>query len=530
MSLRLRLLIAVGVIALVALVGADLATYSEFRGYLNGQVDSTLEGGASPLETCLAEGGRLTVSLVEETAPGSFAEVRSASGRVVSVVAATDEDHRLGSRLEQPELPVHLTGTAALRRPDRPTGRMSDECTDSIGSGSEEATITRSSAGSNEEVSEQAPPRDSSNHAYFTTPALRPGQPSYRIRVSLLSNGDFLLLGLPLTETGNTLDRLVLIELGVSAAALLAALALGFVLVRVGVKPLVEVEQTAEQIMDGDFEARVPERFRARTEMGRLTRVLNSMLSQISDDFEERDRTEKVLRSSETRMRQFLADASHELRTPIAAVSAYAELFSRGADSRPEDLARILSGIQSETARMSRLVADLMLLANLDEGRPLEMHPVELVALCADSVHAAEAVGAEWPIELVATGSVEVSGDEARLRQVIDNLLSNIRAHTPPGTGGSVVVYRHEDDAVIEVADHGPGLGAEGRRRVFERFFREDTSRARESGGAGLGLAIVQAIVRAHHGSVVAEMTPGGGTTFVVRLPVASEDAAQAAH
>jgi two-component system OmpR family sensor kinase len=173
---------------------------------------------------------------------------------------------------------------------------------------------------------------------------------------------------------------------------------------------------------------------------------------------------------------------------------------------------------------MSQLVADLMLLANLDEGRPLDQHPVELVALCADSVHAAEAVGAQWPIELVAIEPVEVSGDEARLRQVVDNLLSNIRAHTPPGTNGSVVVRRDGTDAVIEVADHGPGLGAEGQRRVFERFFREDTSRARDSGGAGLGLAIVQAIVRAHHGTVDVRVTPGGGTTFVVRLPVIAQD------
>jgi two-component system OmpR family sensor kinase len=523
-SLRLRLLIAVGVIALAALVGADFATYSEFRGYLNSQVDSTLEGGASPLQTCLGQGGRLTVSLVEETAPGTFAEVRSPGGQVVSVVAATDDDHRLVSALEQPELPSHLGASGTLQRPERSTGRMSDDCADSIGSRAEEGSFTRPSAVGYEAVSDEVRNGDSGNELYFTTPTVRAGQPSYRMRVSVLANGDLLLLGLPLTATGDTLDRLLLIELGVSTAALFLALALGLVLVRLGVRPLVEVEQTAELIMEGDFEARVPERFRPRTEMGRLTRVLNLMLGQISDDFDERDRTEKVLRSSETRMRQFLADASHELRTPIAAVSAYAELFSRGADSRPQDLARILTGIQSETARMSQLVADLMLLANLDEGRPLDQHPVELVALCADSVHAAEAVGAQWPIELVAIEPVEVSGDEARLRQVVDNLLSNIRAHTPPGTNGSVVVRRDGTDAVIEVADHGPGLGAEGQRRVFERFFREDTSRARDSGGAGLGLAIVQAIVRAHHGTLDVRVTPGGGTTFVVRLPVIAQD------
>ncbi|MGO9198236.1 MAG: sensor histidine kinase [Acidimicrobiales bacterium] len=524
MSLRLRLLIAVGIIALVALVGADFVTYSAFRSYLNGQLDSSLRAGAQPLQTCLDQGGRLTVSLVEESAPGIFAELRSPAGRLIAVVPAT-EDGRLSSRLDVPALPAHLAGTGSLRRPGQPAGPMSDDCLDSIGSGAEPPTTTSTTVA--DDTGSSSPEAEGAHlpgELDFTASATRPGQVAYRMRASLLANGDLLVLGLPLTETGDTLTHLLLIELGVSGAALAAALALGVVLVRLGVKPLLDVEQTAELIMEGDFQARVPDRFRPGTEMGRLTRVLNSMLGEISENFGERDRTEEVLRTSETRMRQFLADASHELRTPIAAVSAYAELFSRGADARPEDLGRLLGGIQSETARMSRLVSDLMLLANLDEGRPLDRHPVELVALCADAVHAAEAVGAEWPLELVATEPVEVSGDEARLRQVVDNLLSNVRAHTPPGTVGSVRVTRGGGDAVIEVSDHGPGLGAEGQRRVFERFFREDTSRARASGGAGLGLAIVQAIVQAHGGSVEAQVTPGGGATFVVRLPAAPGD------
>jgi len=524
-SLRFRLLIAVAVIAVVALIGAGIATYSEFGSYLNGQVDTTLQAADVPIETCLNQGGHLTVSLVEESVPGIFAEVRTPAGHVIASVPATDEDRQLDANLDRPALPARIPGLAGMRPSSRPAGPVSDACADTLGNEPPPQVTTTSGAA----VSTPESPEAShlGEGTYFTTPATRPDEPAYRVRASLLANGDVLILGSPLTATGDTLSRLLLIELGVSGAALLLALALGVLLVGIGLRPLVEVEQTAELIMDGDLEARVPDRFRARTEMGRLTRVLNRMLGRISDEFQERDRTERALRRSESRMRQFLADASHELRTPIAAVSAYSELFSRGADSRPEDLTRILSGIQNETARMSRLVADLMLLTNLDEGWPLQHRPVELVALCADAVHAAEAVGSDWPVDLIATEPVEVSGDEARLRQVVDNLLSNVRSHTPAGTGCTLRLYRDATDAVIEVADHGPGLGPEGLERVFERFFREDTSRARASGGAGLGLAIVKAIVEAHGGSVVALATPGGGATFRIRLP-AVPDAADA--
>ncbi|MHB1988866.1 MAG: sensor histidine kinase [Acidimicrobiales bacterium] len=532
--MRARLLIAVAVIALVALGGADVATYSAFRSYLNGQLDTTLQTSVVPLQTCLEQGGRLTVPLVEESAPGIFAEVRTASGRVVASVPATDEDSRLGLHLEDPLLSTRIVRLTFALRATHASGPMSDDCRDTItpavlpGPGvlRRPPEAVGGKATTNPALPGSFQPTSGLQHGaalYFTTAAQLPDQPQYRVRTSRLVNGDALILGVPLTETGNSLSRLVYIELGVSGMALVVALFLGFILVRVGVRPLVEVEQTAELIMEGDLGARVPERFRASTEMGRLTRVLNLMLGRLSEDFEERDRTAKLLTSSEARMRQFLADASHELRTPISAVSAYAELFSRGADSRPADLERILHGIQTETARMSRLVADLLLLSNLDEGRPLELRPVELVALSAEAVYAAAAVGAEWRVLLSATEPVEVMGDEVRLRQVLDNLLANIRAHTPPGTAGSVRVRQEGSEAVIEVADSGPGLGAEGRRRVFERFFREDTSRARASGGAGLGLAIVQAIVRAHRGSVEVSRTPGGGATFAVRLPAISE-------
>jgi two-component system OmpR family sensor kinase len=245
------------------------------------------------------------------------------------------------------------------------------------------------------------------------------------------------------------------------------------------------------------------------------------MLGRIEDAFVARDATETELRRSEARMRQFVADASHELRTPLAAVSAYAELFGRGADRHPDDLARLLRGIRSEAARMQQLVEDLLTLAHLDEGRPLEQAPVELVSLAAEAIEAAVTVGPAWPVRLEATEPTEVIADRARLRQVFDNLLANVRAHTPTGTTTTVSIGRDSGQAVCRVEDDGPGIPAEQLEHVFERFYRADVSRARSGAGAGLGLSIVGAIVAAHGGAVEAEQRPGGGARLSVRLPLA---------
>jgi two-component system OmpR family sensor kinase len=235
------------------------------------------------------------------------------------------------------------------------------------------------------------------------------------------------------------------------------------------------------------------------------------MLGQIEDAFAERA-------ASEARLRRFISDASHELRTPIAAVSAYAELFDRGARDRPDDLERSMSGIQRETRRMGLLVGDLLLLARLDQGRPLAAGPVELSALAAEALDAARAMEPARPLTLDST-PVTVTGDAERLRQVVDNLLANVRAHTPADAAAIVRVRREGGDAVLEVEDRGPGLDAERAAHAFERFYRGDPSRSRDLGGSGLGLAIVAAIVQAHGGSVQLESRPGAGTTFRVTLP-----------
>jgi two-component system OmpR family sensor kinase len=285
--------------------------------------------------------------------------------------------------------------------------------------------------------------------------------------------------------------------------------------VRVGLRPLDAIEGTAAAIAAGDLSRRV-ERAENRTEVGRLGLSLNAMLAQIESAFRARE-------ASERKLRRFVADASHELRTPLAAVRAYAELFERGAATRPDDLERSMTGISRESERMSLLVDDLLLLARLDDGRPLARDRVQLDEVVGEAVETAQAVDAGRPIELDADPAV-VIGDRDRLRQIVDNLLANVRAHTPPGTPVAISVRRRNGAAAIAVRDSGPGLDAEHLEHVFERFYRVDSSRARASGGVGLGLSIVAAVAEAHGGHVSARSQPGDGATFEISLPLADGD------
>ena len=416
-------------------------------------------------------------TLLRELPAGSFLEVRSSSNAVL----CTYTQNAFGPKSTAPALPGRITGFVA---------NASD-----FG----EKTV------------------------YFTAAAGNAKGTTYRMRASVLDGGPYsggqLLVGVPLGSTVSTLERLLGVELAVTGAALAAALLLGWWLVRVSFRPLRAIEDTADAIARGELAERVPGE-EERTEVGRLARALNVMLGRIERAFSQRDATEKELRESEGRMRQFVADASHELRTPLAAVSAYAELFEQGAATRADDLERVMHGIRNETARMGHLVEDLLLLARLDEGRPLEREQVELVGVAAEAVQTASTVGPQWPVHLVARQPVEIVGDNLRLRQVLDNLLANVRTHCPPGTSATVAVEREEDNAVITVTDDGPGLGPEEAARVFERFFRADTSRSRRHGGAGLGLSIVASITKAHGGTVTAAPGTGGGTVLTVRLPL----------
>jgi two-component system OmpR family sensor kinase len=256
-----------------------------------------------------------------------------------------------------------------------------------------------------------------------------------------------------------------------------------------------------------------------RTEVGQLGNALNTMLTGIEGAFAARA-------ASEERLRRFLADASHELRTPLTSIRGYSELFDRGARDRPEDLATSMRHIREEANRMSVLVDDLLLLARLDHQRPIALEHVDLAGIVTGAVDAARVSTPERAINLEATGPVPVVGDADRLRQVVDNLLANAAQHTPPGSPVDVSVTVPDAMARIEVSDHGPGVAVEEQAHIFEPFHRSDPTRARATGGAGLGLTIVSAIAHAHGGTVGVVSDPAagngrGGATFWVQIPVA---------
>jgi two-component system OmpR family sensor kinase len=405
-----------------------------------------------------------------------------------------------------------------------------------------------------------------------------------------ISQRETLIVGVDLGDINGTIGRLAYIDMVVSTVVVLALAIVGIAIVRTSLRPLTEIEQTAQAIAAGDLSRRVPEHD-PRTEVGRLGRALNTMLSQIESAFHARERSEASARRSEERMRQFVADASHELRTPLTAIRGYAEYYRQrgGLDNgshpagEPEhessrqpahngaapdtapagsaspaapprspgsgdpgqtegsanpgpltgpDMDRIMERVEQESSRMGGLVEDMLMLARIDEQRPIERRPVDLLTLAADAVQDARIVAPSRAIDLtVGTGTAFlVLGDEARLRQVISNLMSNALTHTPEGSPISVRMLAGQQagnppvpSAVFEVTDHGPGLTPEQASRVFERFYRADQARGRRTGGSGLGLAIVDALVTAHDGTVSVDTAPGRGATFRITLPLAPE-------
>jgi two-component system, OmpR family, sensor kinase len=470
-SLRARLLFGVVALAAVGLAVADAATYLSLRSFQLDQVDAALDAGHRQVEhraypPAHGESGAQTDANGDE-APAQGVDwyaVTTLGGQVLS------HGFLVGRDESPPKLPrqVSIPATAS-HGPERV--------------------------------------------AYFTVHAAS-GEDSYRVRASIdpLRPGRILFVAASLHGVNDTLHRLIVVELLVSIAVLVAIALLGLWVVRLGLRPLRQIEATAATIASGDLSQRV-ERAEPNTEVGRLGLSLNAMLAQIESAFRARE-------ESEGRLRRFIADASHELRTPLAAIRAYAELFGRGAAARPDDLERSMSGIGRESERMTVLVDDLLLLARLDEGRPLERAPVDLAEIAGESVDAARVVDHDRPIEASLEPAV-VMGDRDRLRQVIDNLLSNARSHTPPGTEVRVGVRRADGSAELAVSDSGPGLTEAEAAHVFERFYRVDSSRARASGGVGLGLSIVAAVAHAHGGEATVRPTPGGGATFVVAIPQA---------
>ena len=346
-------------------------------------------------------------------------------------------------------------------------------------------------------------------------------------------SGGSVVVAASLDPIDSTTRQLRLIDLGVSLVVLAVLAGAGAAIVRASLRPLVEIEQTARAIAAGDLTRRVPDRD-PRTEVGRLGRALNTMLAQIESAFSARAASEESARRSEDRMRRFVADASHELRTPLTTIRGFAELYRQGAARDPAELDRLMRRIEDQAARMGLLVEDLLLLARLDQQRPLERSPVDLLALAADAVTDASAVAPDRRIELVLGSgddrpghALVVLGDSERLRQVLANLVGNALRHTPAGSPVEVRVGEAALDgrpgAAVEVVDHGPGLTPEQTERVFERFYRADPARSGADGGTGLGLSIVAALVAVHGGTVQVDSVPGRGARFRVVLPLAPD-------
>ena len=475
-SLRARVLASVLVLAAVGMVAVAAVTYAEQRSFLYSRVDDQARaaipymsrlldskgfgvGSDGPLARGEPEPGFHDAPPGFNPPPGTYGERRGPAGEVLG-----HESFNYGQAAStEPELPASV-------------------------------------------------PLNSS----FTVDSLSEGGPHFRVyaRQDPEDRG-VTIVAVPLSDSEQTLHRLLLVEGLVIGAALIALGATAFFVVRLGLRPLSRIEVTAGQIAAGDLSRRVSPA-EDRTEVGRLGLALNAMLDRLEQAFSART-------ASEERLRQFLADASHELRTPLASIRGYAELFRLGAVREPSELAGAMRRIEEESGRMGVLVEDLLALARLDEHPEREPQPVDLAALARDAVQDARARAPEREITLSADGAAAVSGDPLQLRQVFANLLGNAIVHTPEGTPIEVAVGGGSDEVTMSVTDHGDGISNKEREHLFERFWRREGGRERGRAGAGLGLAIVQGVVHAHHGTVEVRGVPGGGAAFVVRLPAREE-------
>jgi two-component system OmpR family sensor kinase len=343
----------------------------------------------------------------------------------------------------------------------------------------------------------------------------------YRVRATALDDGTVMINAVETSATRRDL-RLLVLTLAVTSTAALAILALlSRRLVGMGLRPLARMEAAAERIADGDLSQRVqpsgPE-----TEVTRLGASLNRMLVEIEEAFAERQESEQRLRASQAALRRFAADASHELRTPLTSIQGYAQLLRRDRITDPAEATRAAARIEDEAARLAALVDDLLLLAQLDERAAPVHQPLDLREVVARAVDDRRVIEPDRDIGYRGDAGTIVDGDAHQLARVITNLLANACQHTPAGTPVEVAVQRTGDEVVVDVVDHGEGIDPAARANLFDRFFRTDDSRARATGGAGLGLAIVASIAEAHHGRCTALDTPGGGATFRVALPAAA--------
>ena len=466
-SLRGRLLIGVISLVVVGLLILDAAIYASLQGFLTNRVDDQLHGAHNTAISALGgpsegPGPQSSGGLPENT----VVEIVTPTGTVVVA-----EVLRFPGSTPSTDLPV-------LPKPLPNAAETSPAIT----------TLAGTQAGT-----------------------------QYRAAIwhEDLFQGNDVVLAVPMGDVQSTLSQLLQLELLISLGVVAAMAILAFLIIRVSLRPLEKMGAVAKEIAAGDLSRRV-EPATPKTEIGRLGLALNGMLSQIESAFAERT-------ASNRRLRRFVADASHELRTPLTSIRGYSEMLRRGAAESPSDAELARRRIEEESIRMTGLVDDMLVLARLDQGRPLEQEPIDLEAIATDAVADARAVAPQRDIRLISPGRVIVIGDDTRLRQVVGNLVRNAIVHTPPQTPIDVTLAMEDSLARLSVADHGPGLPAEDVDRIFEPFYRADPSRSRDSGGAGLGLSIVSAVVTAHGGHVIVRETDGGGATFEVELPLAGK-------
>ena len=485
MALRGRLLIGVLALVSAALIVAALAIYAEQRSFLYSRLDQRVVAAAAPISYALGVDAHLLNRPTDDWDRRVVGRsLRSPLGKGLAGFLPSGTYGALVNR-----------GGSVLRGPVTATYGDRDLPAPSFPA---RAPVTK--------------PGDSPR--LFTVRSEGGSNLRYRVAALGLQSGvGTILVAVPLREVDLTLHRLVLVEAIVVTSVIVVLVGLGWVVIRVALRPLDQMGRVATAIADGDLSRRVSPST-PRTEVGRLGLSLNRMLVRIEDAFADRAR-------SEERRKQFLSDASHELRTPLASIRGYAELFRLGPAQDPEALARAMARIESEATRMGILVDDLLALARLDELPEARRVPVDVGELATQAAVDARVRAPERTITVDAASPLEVMGDPDALRQVLTNLMGNALIHTPEGTPVELTVYAQGEDIVVEVRDHGIGLPAGAEERVFERFWRADGARTRRRGGSGLGLSIVQEIVRSHHGSVRAQSRPDEGATFIVRLPAA---------
>ncbi len=479
-SLRNRLTVGVLVLSAIGFIGAGLGAQGALKSYLIGQVDDQLISVIGGTTSRVNQAGIVND---EETNPRTY-EAEEGSRRAAA----------------PPVTPLNRVPTSISVTVLDPFGNL----VGGIGGDLNANKIT-------DFVTGLLPSQVAAfGNRPFTIQA--PGADFRVVTQVLPSATGSVIVAQSLADFDKTTHRIGRVFLFIGFIVLLLIAFAARQVIKLSMKPLESVEETAQKIAGGDLSARL-ENFEPNTEVGRLSTSLNTMLGRIEEAF--------VLRTeSEDKLRRFVADASHELRTPLTAIRGFAELHRQGAVPDGEKTKELLSRIEKESIRMGALVEDLLLLARLDQSREMELKPVNLTHVIEETVASASAAGPDHSITVTMPDELYTLGDSDRIYQVFTNLLANARIHTPAGTAITIVAHSEEDGIYVTVADNGPGLSAEDQNKIFERFFRADPSRQRNNAeGSGLGLSIVDAVMQAHGGKVGVVSKPGEGATFTLFFP-----------